>query len=189
MNIQPVGYNNYRPSMKKSAPSFGKVHELAAKQYLTSNEFAKNKDSELNRFTNFLREQSKNETYHIIPKYGRYIICREGGHYKKVEESTAEINDYKMYLPVGVDAEDVTVIKEFTNFASDVALAMSEMNGFQTSFDDIYKAGEVCNQLEKIRTQDMKRVAQEALKNSPNGKPQKPTKGQILSKAIEQYCI
>ena len=192
MKISPIGYNNiYRSnSAKKAAPSFGKVHELAAQQYLTSNEFAKNKDFELNRFMNFLREQGKNTTYHVIPRYGQYTICREAGHYKKVIETTAEINDYQMYLPIGlgVEAEDVIVIKEFTNFASDSVRSDSFSNGLKTTFDDIYEAGEVCSQLEKIRQRQLKQnQAENEAKNG--GKPIKPTKGEILSKVIEQSCI
>ena len=126
MKINPIANNN---AYKKT--SFKSVHQYALSHYLQSKPFLNDYQEEKNMFLHFLKEQNKNKNYHICwdDQIGKYLICRldgwtkysAGGRYNTIEN------------------------KEYSDAMDDLRNV-----GLPIDFDDINKAGEACNKLERV---------------------------------------
>ena len=145
------------PISNQKATSFKAVQEGAAKKYLMSREFLQNKEKEQDKFKYFLERQSKNKFFHVCYDdiSEKYIIARLMSWTKRVIPGMVDTVEDKTFQPVK-EAGQVFTVREKKGYVQMIGEAKER--GFEYGFDNIYEAGEVCDQYEKAENECNKRI-------------------------------
>ena len=127
-----------------SSINFRSVLKAAAKNHILNNEkFVKNTNGERKKFENFLKKQSENCTYHVgyDNKSGKYTVEKLIMVNEYQVENNANTATYRTYVPAKI--ENSITLGQDRRYVQEKGV-----QDFKDEFEDIYEAGEACNQYE-----------------------------------------